>query len=339
MKPIDVLLLSREDIVALDLTPDQVVDAVTKALAEHAAGTYEMKPKIGVHPIATHPANFIHAMPGYLKDMDACGLKWVGAFARNGERGLPNVSGVQIFNDTATGIPLAIMECAYLTGLRTAAVSAIVARECAPEGAHTLGLVGCGFEGTKHLRFLTHEIPSLTTVRLYDIRPEAVARLADEAADYFDGEIVRCDDLAECLNGADVLMTCTDGSAQVVHPEFFKPGAVAVGIEGGCAFTAEALQSADKFVVDDEELTRYFDLIGQERFTEDGEPDPEFPGGMPEVYATIGQIVTGRMPGRESDQERIVSTPIGMAIADVALTRLAYQTALDRGIGTTFRLV
>lgn len=339
MKPIDVLLLSREDIVALDLTPEQVVEAVTEALAEHAAGTYEMKPKIGVHPIDTHPANFIHAMPGYLKDMDACGLKWVGAFARNGERDLPNVSGVQIFNDTATGIPLAIMECAYLTGLRTAAVSAIVARECAVEGAETLGLAGCGFEGTKHLRFLTHEIPSLRTVRLYDIRPEAVARLADEAAEYFDGEIVRCDDLAQCLQGADVIMTCTDGSAQVVRPEFFKPGAVAVGIEGGCAFTAEALQSADKFVVDDEELTRYFDLIGQERFTEDGEPDPEFPGGMPDVYATIGQLVTERMPGRENADERIVSTPIGMAIADVALTKVAYETALERGIGTTFRLV
>lgn len=339
MKPIDVLLLSREDVVALELTPEQVVAAVTQALSEHAAGTYEMKPKIGVHPIATHPANFIHAMPGYLKDMDACGLKWVGAFARNAERDLPNVSGVQIFNDTATGIPLAIMECAYLTGLRTAAVSAIVARECAAEGAETLGLVGCGFEGTKHVRFLTHEIPSLRTVRLYDIRPEAVARLADEVAEYFDGEIVRCDDVAQCLDGADVITTCTDGSAQVIRPEYFKAGAVAVGIEGGCAFTAEALQSADKFVVDDEELTRYFDAIGQERFTEDGEPDPEFPGGMPEVYATIGQLVTGRRPGRENVEERIVSTPIGMAIADVALTRLAYDIAVERGIGTTFRLV
>jgi ornithine cyclodeaminase/alanine dehydrogenase len=248
------------------------------------------------------------------------------------------VTGVQIFNDTATGVPLAIMECGYLTGLRTAAVSAVAARECAREGAAVLGLVGCGFEGAKHARFITEEIPSLRTVRLYDIRPEAVESLAEEVATYFDGEIVACQTLAECLDGADVISTCTDGSEQVVAPEWFKPGACAVGIEGGCAFTAEALQSAEKFVVDDVELAEYFDRIGQDRVTEDGEPDPEFPGGMPEVYATIGEIVTGRRPGRDGADERVVATPIGMAICDVALARLAYEVALERGIGTQFRM-
>ncbi|HQZ85717.1 MAG TPA: ornithine cyclodeaminase family protein [Actinomycetota bacterium] len=338
MQPIDVLLLSRDDVLALDLSPSQVVAAVTRALAEHAAGSYEMRPKIGVHPTGTDPANFIHAMPGYLHELDACGLKWVGGFAKNGQRDLPNVTGVQIINDTATGVPLAIMDCGYLTGLRTAAVSAIAARECAREGAEVLAMVGCGFEGTKHVRFLTELVPSLRTVRLYDIRPEAVARLADEVATYFDGEIVRCQGVAECLHGADVISTCTDGSEQVVAPQLFKAGAFAVGIEGGCAFTAEALQSADKFVVDDVELAEYFDRIGQDRVTEDGEPDPEFPGGMPEVYATIGEIVTGRRTGRQGADERIVATPIGMAICDVALARLAYETALERGIGTRFRM-
>ena len=338
MKPIDVLMLSREDIVGLELTPGEVVEAVTLALAEHAAGTYEMKPKIGVHPIETHPANFIHAMPGYLHGLDACGLKWVGGYARNWQRDLPSVTGVQIYNDTATGIPLAIMECAYLTGLRTAAVSAIAARECAKPGASTLAIVGCGFEGTKHLAYLTHEIPSLQTVRLFDIRPEAIARLAAEAASYFDGEIVACATLEECISGADIISTCTDGSEQVVRPEWFVPGAFAVGIEGGCAFTADALQSADKFVVDDVELVEYFDRIGQDRFTEDGEPDPEFPGGLPNIYATIGQIVTGRKPARDSADERIVATPIGMSICDVALTKLVYETALERGVGSQFRL-
>ncbi len=338
MKPIDVLLLSRDDVLALDLRPSEVVDAVTQALEEHAAGTYEMRPKIGVHPTDTHPANFIHAMPGYLQQMDACGLKWVGGFSKNRDVDLPTVTGVQIYNDTATGVPLAIMECAYLTGLRTAAVSAIAARESAREDAAVLGLVGCGFEGGKHVRYLTEQIPSLRTVRLFDIRPEATQALAAEVAEYFDGEIICCDELSTCLDGADVICTCTDGSAQVVAPQWFRPGAVAVGIEGGCAFTAEALHSADKFVVDDVELAEYFDRIGQDRVTEDGEPDPEFPGGMPAVYATIGEIVTGDRPGRESPTERIVATPIGLAICDVALARLAYETATKRGIGTQFRL-
>lgn len=111
MKSIDVLLLSRNDVVELALTPREVVSAVEVALREHAAGTFEMHPKIGVHPTGTDPANFIHAMPAYLRQLGACGLKWVAGFTQNHQRDLPNDTGLQVYNDTATGIPLAIMDC------------------------------------------------------------------------------------------------------------------------------------------------------------------------------------------------------------------------------------
>lgn len=339
MKPIDVLLLSRSDVLALGLTPRDVVQVVTQALTEHAAGSYEMHPKIGVHPTGTDPANFIHAMPAYLRQLGACGLKWVGGFAKNRLRDLPNVTGIQVYNDTETGVPLAIMECGHLTGLRTAAVSAIAARACARAGAESLALAGCGFEGGMHLRFITQEIPTIRRVRLRDIHDAAMARLAAEARGFFDGEIVTCPDNATCLDGADVISTCTNGDDQIVRAEWFKPGAFAVGIEGGCAFTAEALHSADKFIVDDVPLAEYFDRIGRDRTTEDGRPDPEFPGGMPPIHATIAEIVTGRKPGRQSATERIIAIPIGMAICDVAVAHLAYRTALDKGIGQRFRLV
>lgn len=94
MKSIDVRLLSRGDTLALDMTPREVVQFVEKALTEHTAGTYEMHPKIGVHPTGTDPANFIHAMPAYLKQLAACGLKWVAGFAKNYQRDLPNVTEV-----------------------------------------------------------------------------------------------------------------------------------------------------------------------------------------------------------------------------------------------------
>lgn len=338
MKPIDVLLLSRADIVALELSTAEVVEVVTAALREHAAGTYEMHPKIGVHPTGTDPANFIHAMPAWLQGLGACGLKWVGGFAKNHERDLPNVTGLQVYNDTDTGIPLAIMECGFLTGLRTAAVSAIAAKHGARAGATSLALAGCGFEGTMHVRFITHVLPTIREVRLRDIREEAMTRLKHEAEASFTGTIVTCPDNESCLAGADVISTCTNGDDQLVRLEYFKPGAFAVGIEGGCAYTAEALHAADKFVVDDVALAEYFDRIGRDRTTADGRPDPEFPGGMPPVYATIGELVAGVKPGRESPAERIIAVPIGMAICDVALAHLTYRKALDRGVGQRFRL-
>jgi ornithine cyclodeaminase/alanine dehydrogenase-like protein (mu-crystallin family) len=162
--------------------------------------------------------------------------------------------------------------------------------------------------------------------------------LRRQAAEYFSGTLVVCGSNEECIAGADVISTCTNGDDQLIRAEWFRPGAFAVGIEGGCAFTAEALHSADKFVVDDIPLAEYFDRIGRDRVTEDGRPDPEFPGGMPTVSATIGQIVSGKKPGRTSSDERIVAIPIGMAISDVALAHLVYHAAKSSGIGATFKL-
>jgi ornithine cyclodeaminase/alanine dehydrogenase-like protein (mu-crystallin family) len=338
VKSIDVLLLSRSDVVGLQLSTQQVVQVIEQALVEHAAGTVEMHPKIGVHPTETDPANFIHAMPAYLHGLGACGLKWVGGFVKNRQFDLPNVTGVQIFNDTKTGIPLAIMDCSYLTGLRTAAVSAIAAKYCSRADVKSLALVGCGFEGTMHLRFLTELLPSIQEVRLYDIMQPASLALQKSASSYFSGDIRVCADTQSCLDGADVISTCTNGDVHLIQPQWFHEGAFGVGIEGGCAYTAEALHLADKFLVDDIPLARYFDDIGRERLTEDGEPDPEFPGGMPEVYATIGEVVAGKKKGRDNDAERIVAIPIGMSICDIALAQLTFRTAQERRVGQVFRL-
>ena len=339
MKPINILFLSQTDVVALDLSPTQVVSAIEKSLLEHSDGTYEMHPKIGVHPTVTDPANFIHAMPAYLHGLGACGLKWVGGFGKNYKSDLPNVTGIQILNDTSTGIPLAIMDCSYLTGLRTAAVSAIIAKRCAGSHPETLALVGCGFQGSMHLRFMTACIPGIKTVRLRDVSESSMVSLKKRAVEYFEGEITLCRDNESCLQNADVIATCTNGDERIIEKDMFKEGAFGVGIEGGCAYTAESLHQADKFIVDDIPLVQYFDKIGKDRLTEDGSPDPEFPGGLPPIYSTIGDIVSGKKSGRDSDRERIIAIPIGMGICDIALTHVAYQTAVERGIGQRLQLM
>jgi ornithine cyclodeaminase/alanine dehydrogenase-like protein (mu-crystallin family) len=246
---------------------------------------------------------------------------------------------VQVYNDTDTGVPLAIMDCSYLTGLRTAAVSAVIAARCAAPGAEVLALAGCGFQGTMHLRFLTASMPDIKAVRLRDVRHEAMVALKERAADYFSGDIELCDDNESCLRDADVISTCTNGDEQIIDKEWFKPGAFGVGIEGGCAYTAEALHQADKFIVDDIPLAKYFDEIGKDRLTEDGRPDPEFPGGMPDVYSTIGDVVSGKKPARESDSDRIVAIPIGMALCDIALAHLIYHTAQEKNVGRRTNLM
>ncbi|MCB1228161.1 MAG: ornithine cyclodeaminase family protein [Verrucomicrobiales bacterium] len=340
MNSIEVLLLSQSDIRSLNLQPDEVMAAVEQAMIEHAAGTYEMHPKIGVHPTGTDPDNFIHAMPAYLKQLGACGLKWVGGFAKNPAHGLPNVTGVQVCNDVDTGIPQAIMDCALLTGYRTAAVSTVIARRCVRPGASEMALLGCGFQGSMHLHYLLHALPGIQRVRLFDVRPGAAAELADRfrSQSNFAGELVACDTAQATLEGAEVISTCTSGDVQIIQPEWFQPGAFGVGIEGGCAYTEEALHQADKFIVDDIPLVEYFQKISLGRKNDQGEENPEFPGGIPPIYATIGQVVAGEKSARDSDEERIIAIPIGMAICDIALGHLVLQRARQQGVGQAFAL-
>ena len=335
---INILLLSQQDILSLNLSREDVLEAVRVAMREHAAKTYEMHPKIGVHPTGTDPDNFIHAMPAYLKSKGVCGLKWVAGYAKNPSLGLPNVTGIQVCNDVDTGLPLAVMDCAYLTGLRTAAVSTVIASACARPNAEVLALCGCGFQGGLHLEFLLGALPAVSGVRLFDARRSSAEALAVRARSFFGGEIEVCDHAESCIRGAGVISTCTNGDEQIIKPEWFSAGSFGVGIEGGCAYTQEALHQADKFIVDDIPLAEYFQKISIGRLNDRGEENPEFAGGIPPVYATIGEIVAGLKPGRENDHERIIAIPIGMAICDIALGALVYQRAREKEIGQDFRL-
>lgn len=333
---IEVLLLSQEDLKSLHLSHDEVLGAIEQALREHAAGSYEMHPKIGVHPTGNDPGNFIHAMPAYLHQLGACGLKWVGGFNKNRERGLPNVTGIQVCNDIETGVPLAVMDCAYLTGLRTAAVSTAIARLCAREESQTMALCGCGYQGRLHLDFFVHALPNLTEVRCYDVMPESVQGLIAESN--WGGKLVACSEPRQCIEGADIVCTCTPGDYAIVEEEWLKPGVFGVGIEGGCAFSEQALHQSDKFLVDDVPLAEYFQKISIGRKNDEGEDNWEFAGGIPPVYATIGQVVAGLKAARDTAQERILAFPIGMAICDISLGNLVLKLARERGVGTPFKL-
>jgi ornithine cyclodeaminase/alanine dehydrogenase len=174
---------------------------------------------------------------------------------------------------------------------------------------------------------VTEAIPTLRVIRFIDISPAAMERLARETPAFFSGELLPCDNEEACLAGADVIVTCTPGDRAVVRDAWFAAGATGVGIEGGCAWEPAALRGADKFLVDDLPQARHFDTLG------------DFPGGLPPVYAELGDIVAGRKPGRESDRERILATPLGLAIEDVAIARLVYEAATRAEVGTRVPLM
>jgi len=111
----------------------------------------EMPPKLGIH---TQPDAFIHTMPAYIPDMNAAGMKWVAGYPDNHSKGLPYISGLMILNDPMTGLPLAVMDCVWVTAKRTGAATALAAKYLARAESETIGILRCGVQGESNLEAL-----------------------------------------------------------------------------------------------------------------------------------------------------------------------------------------
>jgi ornithine cyclodeaminase/alanine dehydrogenase-like protein (mu-crystallin family) len=131
--------LSRAAIESLRLSMREVLAAVERGFALKGRGKTEMPPKPGIH---TRPDCFIHAMPAYIQGMETAGLKWVSGYPPNIAKGLPYITGLLILNDPETGVPLAVMDCAWITAMRTGASAGISAKYLARKDCRVAGFVG-----------------------------------------------------------------------------------------------------------------------------------------------------------------------------------------------------
>src|SRR5512135_3293934 len=151
-----VLYLSRADVEKVALDMPTILKLLEEAFKEKGNGRVEMPPKPGIH---TMPDAFIHAMPAYIPSMHSAGIKWVSGYPENFKRGLPYISGLMIMNDAETGIPYAVMDCAWITAMRTGAASALSAKYLAQPRSETVGILACGVQGHTNLEALACLFP------------------------------------------------------------------------------------------------------------------------------------------------------------------------------------
>ena len=317
MKRVEMLYLSQEDILDLDIPLGEVIGLVEKGLFEHGKGRVENPPKPGIH---SKPDSFIHAMPAYFRGLGIGGLKWVSGYPSNRALGLPQILGVMIVNDMETGVPLAVLDCRWITAVRTAAVTAVTAKFCARKDSETLGIVGCGVQGRMNLLALKEVVPSIERVKIYDIRKEAMERYESDLSGKAGVDIAICDGVEPVARGSDILLTATQRLKEpLIRDEWFEVGCLGFGLEASRAWHGDTILNVDKFITDSWEQTVHFEEQGA------------FPDGLPELYAELGEVACGAKPGRESDEERILAINIGLALEDVIVANRIYEVARERG--------
>jgi ornithine cyclodeaminase/alanine dehydrogenase len=317
LKRVEMLYLSQEDILEMAIPLREIIPLVEKGLNEHGLGQVENPPKPGIH---AKPDSFIHAMPAYYRSLGIGGIKWVSGYPSNRELGLPQILGVMITNDMETGLPTSIMDCRWITAVRTAAVSAVTAKFCASKGSETLGVVGCGVQGRMSLVALKEVVKTLKRVKAYDINPDASKRFKKDFEKQVGVEISPVGSVKEAAKGSDIILTATQRLPKpLVKNEWFMAGALGMGLEASRAWYGDAILTVDKFITDSWEQTEHFHEQGA------------FPDGMPKLYAELGEIVAGKKKGRENSRERILAINIGLALEDVIVADYIYKKAVKKG--------
>jgi ornithine cyclodeaminase/alanine dehydrogenase len=315
-----ILYLSRADVEAVAVPMDRIIAAVEAMFKEKGEGRVEMPPKPGIHP---RPDSFIHAMPAYIPSLNSAGMKWVSGFPGNVKKGLPYISGLIVINDPATGIPLAVMDCTWITAMRTGAATAVAAKYLARPDSRVVGILGCGVQGRSNLEALKVLFP-LRSVLAYDTNPEARDLYAKEMSLKYGLDVRPVQIPKEAVAGCDIVVTAgpilkTPHAA--IQPGWLDEGAFASLVDYDSYWHRGALKEADKFCTDDLPQLEYSKTLGYFR-------------DIPAVYAELAELVTGRKPGRERHEERTMTCNLGLALDDMATAPLVFKLAVEKGLGT-----
>jgi ornithine cyclodeaminase/alanine dehydrogenase-like protein (mu-crystallin family) len=314
-----ILYLSRADVEKVHLSMKEIIDLLETAFLEKGSGNVEMPPKPGVH---TMPDAFIHAMPAYIPAMKSAGIKWVGGYPENFKRGLPYISGLMILNDVETGIPYAVMDCAWITAMRTGAASALSAKYLAQPNSETVGILACGVQGRTNLEALACLFP-IKRVYAYDVLPEVQEQFIAEMTDWFDFEMIGVKEPKQAIVESDLVVTSgpiLKHPTPTIEKDWLRPGAYGSAVDFDSYWTGEALAQIDRISTDDHAQFQYYKSAG-------------YFGETPNPYADLGELVTGLKPGRQDEKERTLAINLGLAMDDMAVAPTIYQCAKEQGLG------
>lgn len=326
--------LSSRDVAGL-LTTELARTGLEQSLICHALGDYEQPLKPYMYPLGRDRSDeggrFITMMGRLGPPVGCAGVKHIAGFPRNLERGLPRASGLIILNDVATGMPLAVMDCAGISAARTGAVAALCYQHLGPRQPGFVALCGAGPIAAATIAALSDLPDPPIGYRLFDRDGARAERLAAELAGpgSITAPVRAVDEVRAGVAGAEVVITATTAREPYIRDEWLTDCRLAVALSFE-DFEPRVLLSS-KLVVDDwdqccreEKALHRLVLAGRLR--------------RDQLHAELGAIVSGRRVGREHADERFYANLMGMAIEDLAVAWMVFQRAEARGIGTLLDL-
>jgi alanine dehydrogenase len=327
MAQITITYLNGPDIARLALSDEEILTAVEGGLRAQGLRQAVIEPRMHLVPDPSFNGHF-NVLRGYVAPLDLAGVKIVGDFVDNYKRGLPSEMALINLFDPQTGSPRAILDATAITDMRTGALTALGAKHLARKHAKILGHVGARGTAYWNIRLLD-KLFDFDEIRVHSRRQESREAFAARLEKDLEKRITVADDWRSCLAGADILVEASRLETRAEHfkRDFVKRGALVIPYGTISALELSLPAIMDKIVVDD---------LGQFRAGKFGALRPHIDQGLvseEDVHAELAEIVVGRKPGRETEDETILFWHRGLSLSDIALAAAMLRKAEDLKIG------
>lgn len=310
------LYLSKDDMEGLELAPSAVIQAIETFCKGREDGQVRSAPKATIRP--DDDRLFMSTLAA-AEEPPFMAVKSLGMNAANASDGRDIIGSLITLFDSRDGRPLAVMDGNWVTAMRTAGLSAVVAKYLARSDAAIIAFIGCGTQARSHLDAFAGLFP-LREVRALG-RGTANREALCAQASKLGLKAVASRDAEDAISDADIVITTVPNSTGLtpfLDARWLKPGAFASLVDLGRPWLSKTFSSFDRIVIDD---------MAQEALMS----DPMLPLDL--VSGDLQDLIAGRLSGRDNNDARIAFLFRGLALADLALAVVAYQSALETGAG------
>ena len=323
--------LNGPDVKALALTDDEILAAVESGLLAQGRGGTVIEPRVHLVPDPAFNGHF-NVLRGYVASLNLAGVKIVGDYVDNYKQQLPSEMALLNLFDPRTGMPVALLDATSITDMRTGAMTALGAKHLARKTSKVLGHIGARGTAYWNVRLLDR-LFDFDEIRVHSRRPESRAAFAQRLSSDLSKTVTATADWETCVRGADIVVEASrlTKPTPLLRTEWIKRGSFIVPYGTMSAVELSLTDIMDKIVVDDWGQCKGGMFGSLRAHVEAGKLSERT------LYAELGEIVAGRKPGRESDDETNLFWHRGLSISDIALGHALLEKARRLGVGQQLR--
>ncbi len=310
------IYLDEPTLATLEISAAEAVDSIERLVRGQARAQVWAAPKSA---FLLDDGRYLMSTLAAADDPPVLAVKALVLNPRNPEQGLAQINSLITLLDSRTGLPVAVVDGNWVTGVRTAGLSAVAAARLARRDASVAAFIGCGVQAHSHLQAFAELYP-LDEIRAFG-RGSANRDSLCRAAQALGCSAHASESGQAAIEGADIVVTTVTLSrdtAPFLDARGLKPGAFAAITDFAAPWIAEGMVGFDRIVVDD---------LEQESQAAQPMVDPQL------ICGDLQGLVCGEVPERENDGETAAFAFRGLAIGDLALAALAWRKAQAAGVG------